>query len=348
MEFPDSEASIRLGRQGEWKAVRFGKAFYRRGVDGSVHGPQGVLYPGADKAAQLHQKMLPLMQGSGLSASGLAADIVQRYLFLPAGFYRLQEQAYQALYPEGVPVLPPDRYRDVVFPVTTGCPNGQCTFCGFYRDKPFSPIKNKKGGFSQHIRALFPEGVAGREGIFLGSANALALPVSALADAVGGAIARLGAPKRGVACFGDADYMGRRSVEQWQLLREKGLRQVVLGVETGSAGLRRTIGKSDQLWKTERLASQLKQAGIDVGVTVLTGFMGAECFFEHRQQTCLFLQTLELGEEDRVYISPWFADGALRPDERAFEEAKDMKQLLQDNICARVTAYSSHNFHYFS
>ncbi|MTI12029.1 radical SAM protein [Sansalvadorimonas verongulae] len=350
VECSDSDVSMRLGVQGEWKAIRHDERFYRRGVDGSVHGANGIFSPGAKQAVELHQDILPFCRRTLEAGVADAVEVIlQRCLRLPIGFYHQQEQAYQAVYPEGVPVLPPDRYRDVVFPVTTGCPNGQCTFCAFYRGKPFSLLRSDgQDDFSRQVKTLFPKGVAGREGIFLGSANALALPFSALGRTLDNAIKLLGMPKRGIACFGDADYMGKRTVEQWEELQSKGLRQVVLGLETGAPDLRKTIGKSDQLWKTERLAHQLKQAGIAVGFTVLTGFIAAEHFPEHRKQTDNFLQALELEEEDRVYISPWFTDGALQPEGRAFDEAKDMKQQLQASTRARVTAYSSHNFYYFS
>ena len=353
LESTHLESSVRLGLQGEWNAIRYGDVFYRRGVDGVVHISRNEVSAAQLSAEELHESILELcryaLQSDAIEAGDTSAQILERSLVLSGDFYGRQANAYIELYPEGVPVLPPDRYRDVVFPVSTGCPNGQCGFCAFYREKPFSLIK----GVSQNnqaalLRKLFPAGVAGREGIFLGSANALALPFATLSEALGSATFALGVPARGIACFGDADHMGARTIEQWQVLRDKGLKHVVLGLETGSAALRKQIGKSDQLWKTVRLAAQLKQANISVGFTVLTGFINPQDFSVHKKETTKFLQGLELQEEDRVYISPWFADDAAEPEERALEEARDMKESVSAQISARVTAYSSHNFYYFS
>ncbi|WP_281647484.1 radical SAM protein [Parendozoicomonas sp. Alg238-R29] len=347
------DVSVRLSLRGEWNAFRKNGRFYRRCMDGRVISSQGALDFTQNEVQLFHGEIAnvcrQMLSKNCGSLSSHTAQILERCTKLPDHFYHQLQDVYFRAYPEGVPVLPPDRYRDLVIPITMGCPNGQCSFCAFYRDKPFSLIEqNRWNEVVSSLEQLFPGGVAGRDGIFLGSANALALSFVQLESVIDRIVHLFGLPARGVSCFGDADRMGVRKVEQWQVLRDKGLVQVVLGLETGADVLRERIGKSRRLEKTRGLAFQLKQAGVAVGLTVLTGFIGEEFFAAHKEATCQFIQSLELTAEDRVYISPWFTDGAKEPESRAYDEAHEIKRVLSGQTAARVTAYSSHNFYYFS
>jgi len=90
------------------------------------------------------------------------------------------EASFQAIY-RPISVLPPDQYLAVVLQVTQGCPYNACTFCDFYRDRPFR-IKGE-AEIREHIAAVkrfLGEGLALRRTIFLADANALVIPQAAL------------------------------------------------------------------------------------------------------------------------------------------------------------------------
>ncbi|TLN17680.1 radical SAM protein, partial [bacterium] len=55
---------------------------------------------------------------------------------------------YQTIY-RPVGILPPDQYMAVVLQLTEGCAFNTCTFCTFYRDRPFRIKKPEE--FRQHI-----------------------------------------------------------------------------------------------------------------------------------------------------------------------------------------------------
>ncbi|MCL6271344.1 hypothetical protein M3P05_15595 [Sansalvadorimonas sp. 2012CJ34-2] len=351
IECEDSSVSLRLNSEGYWCSARFDGEFYRRCLDGeviaSVSG-ESIPEMACQEICERVRTFCIDSQGADFCLKGSTADSVEKASRLSFEHYKNQSRLYQKVYPESVPVLPPDRYRDLVVPLTTGCPNGKCTFCAFYRDKPFRVLSDDE--LQQRlsdILSLVPSGVAGRQGIFLGSANALAIPVSRLVSLLNVIDKRLGKSEKGVACFGDADFMGRRTSQDWKQLYASGLSQVVIGLESGYADLRSRLGKSANLEKTRQLVSELKNTGIRVGLTVLTGVCDKESLNEHFLATQAFLQSLNLDAEDKTYISPWFSDGD-QPSLRAFEEAEELKALLKTTIHARVTLYSSHNFHYFS
>ena len=51
---------------------------------------------------------------------------------------RLAEDAarFRQIY-KPVSILPPDQYLSIVLQATEGCSYNRCTFCTFYRDRPF-------------------------------------------------------------------------------------------------------------------------------------------------------------------------------------------------------------------
>ena len=350
IESSSAGISLRLNPHGYWSTARFQGVFYRRCLNGDVCTPGTNVSNKYDlesisgAVSKYCQLLLDDLAGISIKSRGIIEKAASRV----ASDYVALADIYADIYPESVPVLPPDRYRDLVVPLTTGCPNGQCTFCAFYQGRPFKvldgQVLNRR---LDGLLALLPSGLAGREGLFLGSANALAIPVSRLQEQLSVICERLGKPKRGVSCFGDADYMGRRSRMDWDRLQVSGLEQVIVGLESGNPDLRGRLGKRADLTKTTRLVEQLKGAGIRVGLTVLTGVCQSSQVQEHFDKTSQFIQSLNLSHSDRVYISPWFDDGVL-PSQQAEVEAKHLLALLKESSNARINLYSSHNFHYFS
>jgi radical SAM superfamily enzyme YgiQ (UPF0313 family) len=99
---------------------------------------------------------------------------------LSADRYRQDVIQYHKVY-KPVGILPPDQYMAVVLQATEGCSFNTCTFCDFYRDRPFR-IK-QPDAFRQHceaVRDYLGEGLKLRRTIFLGDANALVIPMPRL------------------------------------------------------------------------------------------------------------------------------------------------------------------------
>lgn len=103
----------------------------------------------------------------GWSLEALEADAIRfRSVYLP------------------VPILPPDQYGALIVQLTEGCSYNQCTFCRFYRDRPFRAKTSEE--LRAHLRAVrefFGEGLRLRRSVFLADANALVLPPARLVDA---------------------------------------------------------------------------------------------------------------------------------------------------------------------
>ena len=342
IEDDERQVSVRLDGLGRWCTFRQGREFYRRSLDGRIVIGAGAMVLANNEYRRLHQKVI-----DQLHLFDNENEIIDRAKKLTVDNYLAAVELYNEAYTEPVTILPPDRYQDIVLQPARGCPNRQCTFCAFYKDKPYRVLSDRQ--LDQHLQAveqLLGPDFGGREGIFLGSANALALSQRRLMPVLT-RIKQL-APnlKRGIACFADPDFSARRTALDWQALASFDLRHVVIGLETGWAELRASLGKSGDLAKTEALVAQLHQADINVGITLLTGACIPEQQAQNIQETATFLEKLNLTSSDMIYLSPISKDGAVSAE--ALVEQKLLKLELKKRVSAKIVPYQMQRFNYYA
>ncbi len=236
-----------------------------------------------------------------------------------------------------IPVLPPDQYSAVVVQLTEGCSYNGCAFCHFYRDRPFraKPLEE----FRRHVAAVrefLGAGLWLRTGIFLADANALVLPQDRLLAALEILQAELrpGDGQGGVCSFVDAFSGALKSTDEFRALRERGLRRVYLGLESGCDELLRFLNKPATASGSMALVERLKSAGLGVGVIVLIGAGGTRYAERHVQETLALLNTMGLGSQDILYLSPLDCE----PDSpyRARERAAGVQPLSEADMGAQL------------
>jgi radical SAM superfamily enzyme YgiQ (UPF0313 family) len=257
-----------------------------------------------------------------------------------AAWFADEARRAAALYPEGIPILPPHRYRDVVVDPARGCPNGGCTFCAFYKDRPFEVLDD--AAFRAHldaVRAHFGRALDAVDGVFLGSASAASIPDPVLLRRLADVAAAPGL--RGVAAFLDPDHAPRRDAARWTALRAAGLGDVTVGLETGLAPLRAEVGKSADVPRFVADIAAMKAAGLKVAVTVLLGLGGPARAEAHRDATVATLAAMPLDAKDLVYLSP--LRGSMPPDALA-AEVRLLRAALVGRTRARATPYPAEAF----
>ena len=334
--------SLRLSAAGHWSTFRIGRSFYRRCMDGRIVQGAAAKPLNTPQTSQVYQQAYQALQ----SLPDNNPLIRQGQRFSPDDYQRLSQQYFE-VYPEPVSILPPDRYADIVVQPARGCPNRQCTFCAFYQDKPYSVLN--KTQLQQHLlglRSLFSEAACHRQGVFLGSANAMALSQRRLTECLELIQQQFGMLKRGVATFADPDFSARRSSEDWQELYQLGLRHIVIGLETGWGALRGKLGKSGDLGKVEAMIDASRSAGISVGLTVLTGVTVNNEFHRHLEETACFLQRQSLNRSDLVYLSPLEQHGLVDPE--AENELERFSGFLKPQLEAKVVHYQMQRFNYYA
>jgi radical SAM superfamily enzyme YgiQ (UPF0313 family) len=290
---------------------------YRRGLDGTCK--EIVRIAGPDPDRHLYDarpveavRFEDMMRHWGERvATALPVDIED-------WLERLRQDArhFNTIY-QPISILPPDRYRSLVFQLTEGCAYNRCSFCSLYRDRPYGCKQPE--AFEEHIRAVlryFGAALPWRRGIFLGDANAAGISTPRLSEAL--QRVRLtfpceswdqsGNPRHPlefeqVSCFQDT-FTGRlRSLRDWRGLRQLGLTQVHLGIESGSSAVLRLLRKPVEPVRVAELVSRLQQADIQVSLIFLLGAGGKELASSHLQGSLDLLRRLQLRSQDRVYLS---------------------------------------------
>jgi radical SAM superfamily enzyme YgiQ (UPF0313 family) len=209
-------------------------------------------------------------------------------------------------------ILPPDQYLALVLQATDGCSFNTCTFCDLY-PQPFR-IKTPDE-FRQHIgrvRAYLGESITLRQrSIFLGAANALAIPMGRLLSIFETLAEEFPSLRQsgnavwggGAYAFLDAFTGTRKSVSDYQALAELGLRRVYIGLESGHDPLLEFVRKPGHARDVIETVHAIKTAGINVGVIVMIGLGGDHYATRHVADTATVLNALQLGAGDLLYLS---------------------------------------------
>jgi radical SAM superfamily enzyme YgiQ (UPF0313 family) len=250
---------------------------------------------------------------------------------------RLAQDArrYRALY-GAVGILPPDAYLSVVLQPVIGCPYNRCTFCDFYREVPFEV--RDVATFRRHVEAVLDylgRALPMRRGVFLADADALAVPDDQLLgylDVIAEAL-----PDQAVSAFTTPFLGHKRPAEVYREARERHLRRVHLGVESGAPDVLRLLGKPPRTDLTRATIERLKEGGLCVGVILMVGAGGHRFAETHLGRSVELVRSLPLDRHDVVYLSPMVVEGRSRYLEQA--EAAESRALDRGEIGAQMSAF---------
>nr|MBN1229750.1 radical SAM protein [Anaerolineae bacterium] len=202
-------------------------------------------------------------------------------------------------------ILPPDQYMALVVQMTEGCSFNTCTFCNFYKDRPFRikpPVE-----LTEHIREIkehLGDGITMRRSVFLADANALVIPMKQLVERVSIVNQQLNTPQNGyLFSFLDAFSGTQKSRADYAALKELGLRRIYIGLESGHNDLLRFLNKPGTAEEALEAVNTMKSSGINVGVIVLIG-AGGHVFSEaHIADTASVINQMRLDSGDFLYFS---------------------------------------------
>ncbi len=277
---------------------------------------------------------------------------------------RLVESArtFTSLYGH-IPILPPDQYRALVVQATDGCAYNRCTFCTLYRDKSFH-VRSPED-FRRHIRQVLDfigAGLSYRTSLFLGDANAVANPgLVELMDVLQATAALEPIINRcGVHTFLDIYTGSGKSGQDYRTLKDKGLRRVSLGVESGSEALLAFVRKPGTRQDIQDVVSTLKGAGVAVIIIFMVGLGGHRYREEHLAESASLVQMLPLSRGDIIYLSQFTPDpqapylsiaeqAGVRPMtvEEIDDETRQWKTVLGKAVGQTGTKVAPYSFHRF-
>lgn len=280
--------------EGRWQRAKLQGRTLLRGLDGVVlerfGGAQGEDVRLTDLNAA-HEAVVALVSRARVDAPVLLPTWTVDQLLAE------KQRFLEAYRPVGI--VPPDRYRSLIIQATQGCAYNGCLFCSLYkgqRHRVVPPAEVRE--HVQRVKAFVGSGLADRRGVFLGEANALAMPQSALLEVLELLHEELPQLAGDVSSFIDA-FDEYRRVDELEALRAKGLTRVFVGVESGDEATLGALGKPATIAGVGRLVESLKAAGVSVGVIFLAG-LGRT----HVEKSAELVARLALDEGDVVYVSP--------------------------------------------
>jgi hypothetical protein len=335
----DEEPSYSFDLAGRLIGAFEGGRNYRRGLDNRVlqkwtkGGGRQRRWLAAAEAQTFLESAYRLAEQVAQAIGDARLDVLRGW-----DWPRLQADAvrFAAVY-KPVSILPPDQYLALVLQATEGCSHNRCTFCDFYRGRPFR-IKgpDELRAHIAAVREFFGPAIALRKSLFLADANALVAPMARLRgwlDVIGETCVL---PQAGIYSFIDAFDVHRKSVAEWAELANRGLRRVYIGMETGDDALLRWLNKPGTVADVVEAVTMLKAAGVAASVIVMTGIGGDHFAEAHVRGTITALNAMPLAAGDIVYFSP-FVDHSGSEYARLAAKA-GIRPLSDTQITAQETA----------
>jgi radical SAM superfamily enzyme YgiQ (UPF0313 family) len=239
-----------------------------------------------------------------------------------------------------VGILPPDQYPSLVVQATEGCSFNTCTFCDLYHEG--YRVKTPEE-FREHVTGVLnylgASASLRSRGIFLGAANALAVPMARLLPVFETMLEELDSARRGVYAFVDGFTGVRKTTAEYRLLSHFGLRRVYVGLESGHDPLLAFVRKPGRAADAAETVRAVKSAGVQVGVIVMVGLGGWAFAQGHEYDTIETLNAMGLGEGDLVYFSdlvdvPSTPYPVMAADAKIAPLSRDERRQQQDTIRA--------------
>ncbi len=184
---------------------------------------------------------------------------------------------------------PPSEARSLIFQITVGCSQNHCTFCGMYKMKtfrirPVSEIINEMRSVPQAHRPHIQR-------VFLADGDALVYPQAELAVVLD-ALAETFPNLLRVGAYASPASLTTKSGEDLALLRQKKLRILYFGLESGDPDTLRAINKGFSAEKMLVECRKAKDARIKLSVTAILGLAGQARSLEHARATAEWITEL--------------------------------------------------------
>ncbi len=181
---------------------------------------------------------------------------------------------------EGIVIRPPSEAGSLILQVTLGCSHNRCTFCPTYKGKRFRirSLDEIRGDLAEARR------YRGVRRIFLADGDALIVPRRMLIPIIEEINASFPDIER-IGVYGNAKSILKKSPQELDELKQRGLGIVYLGLESGDPQVLAEIQKGTDVTAMVEAAHRVREAGILLSVTVLIGIAGAQRSLAHAEQT---------------------------------------------------------------
>ena len=204
-------------------------------------------------------------------------------------------------------IRPPSEWKSYFLPLTSGCSNNTCAFCGFYGSKlqmrDLDDVKSEIDALSLFMQGgirlpavpnvvyAVAQGWDGKR-VFLQDGDALVYPFAKLKEVLKYLNERLPSVER-VASYATPQDILRRNPEQLEELKDLKLSIFYMGVESGDDRILQKVVKGANHRQMVEAGKKAKDAGVALSVTVILGLGGVEGSERHALETAKVLSEID-------------------------------------------------------
>ncbi len=174
----------------------------------------------------------------------------------------------------GIIYRPPIEADTFLLPVTEGCTHNSCTFCNMYKDVPFRmiPVKDVEEYLSE-VAEKYRTYAKKIQRIYLVGANPFALSAAKLMERA--AVIKKYLPNiKVISMYARIDDIARKSDEELAQLKDAGVNDLYLGIESGLDDVLAYYNKGFSVQDTIEQCLRLNRAGIRHEDLLMTGTAG--------------------------------------------------------------------------
>jgi len=263
-------------------------------------------------------------------------DALDRCARFDAGAARADATRFSQVH-SPIGILPPDQYLSTVVQATSGCSFGTCTFCDLYKDGYRVKTAAEFERHIQEVRDYLGRSFSLRgRSVFLGAANALAVPLPRLLRLLRVLRTAFDGTPPPLCGFVDAFTGALKDAAAYRQLAAMGLARVYIGLESGHDPLLALVRKPGTSAQAVDAVRAIKSAGIRVGVIVMVGLGGRRFAEGHVADTVGCVNAMGLGAGDLLYFSDLVdVPGTTYP---GIASAENLEPLAQRERLAQLRA----------
>lgn len=193
-------------------------------------------------------------------------------------------------FPYDEPVFrPPAEADSLILQATIGCSHNLCRFCGMYKTKrfrirPFWELLAEVESIPASFRNLVRR-------VFIGDGDGLIYPQGELVRLLDSLAAALPGLTR-VAAYASPKSLAAKSRQELEQLRDRKLRLLYFGLESGDGETLRLAGKGFTAGEMLGHCQKAQQAAMKLSVTAVLGLAGKARSVEHAEATAAWISTL--------------------------------------------------------
>lgn len=211
---------------------------------------------------------------------------------------------------------PPSEARSLIVQVTYGCSHNTCAFCSMYKEKRFAlrPLDEVLEDFRM-AREVYRH----VEKVFLADGDALVRKAPEL-YVILDTVRELFPECRQVTSYASPASIRVRTEEELRTLREKGLKMVYMGLESGCDEVLAYMRKGHPSLEIVEMGQKVRSCGIALSVTAITGLGGPALLERHAVETAQafnkmnpeYIGMLTLMVEPETPLYDWVREGSFR------------------------------------